>query len=45
MTQEEFNIFMIELMKQIVKNQNDIISMLKVKQVNFENKNSIRYYK
>ncbi len=45
MDQEEYNRLMIELMKQIIKNQSDIISMLKVKQVKFENKNSIRYYK
>ena len=45
MNQEEYNRLIIELMKQIVKNQNDIISMLKVKQVKFQNKNSNRYYK
>ena len=45
MNQEEYNLLMIELMKQIIKNQSDIISMLKVKRVKFENKNSIRYYK
>ena len=37
MNQEEYNRLMIELMKQIVKNQNDIISMLKVKSIKREN--------
>ena len=45
MNQEEYNLLMIQLMKQIIKNQSDIISILKVKRVKFENKNSIRYYK
>ncbi len=45
MTQEEYNILLLELMKQLIKNQNDIINMLKVKFVKFQNKNSIRYYK
>lgn len=36
MNQEEYNLFMIELMKQIIKNQSDIISMLKL---NKKNKN------
>ena len=35
MNQEEYNRLMIELMKQIIKNQSDIISMLKVKRVTF----------
>jgi hypothetical protein len=37
MNQEEYNLFMIELMKQIVKNQSDIISMLKVKSIKGKN--------
>lgn len=45
MTQEEYNILLLELMKQLIKNQNDIINMLKAKFVKFQNKNSIRYYK
>ena len=35
MNQEQYNRLMIELMKQIIKNQSDIISMLKVKRVTF----------
>ena len=35
MTQEEFNILIFELMKQIVSNQTEIISMLKGKRVTF----------
>jgi len=37
MNQEEYNLFMIELMKQIIKNQSDIISMLKVKSIKGKN--------
>jgi hypothetical protein len=37
MTQEEFNIFMIELMKQIVSNQTDIIELLKSKSIERKN--------
>jgi len=35
MTQEEFNRLIFELMKQIVSNQTEIISMLKGKRVTF----------
>lgn len=37
MNQEEYNLLIIELMKQIIKNQSDIISMLKVKSVKSKN--------
>jgi len=37
MNQEEYNLLVIELMKQIIKNQSDIISMLKVKSVKSKN--------
>jgi hypothetical protein len=37
MNQEEYNRLMIELMKQIIKNQSDIISMLKVKSIKGKN--------
>jgi hypothetical protein len=37
MNQEEYNRLMIELMKQIVKNQSDIINMLKVKSIKSKN--------
>lgn len=40
MNQEEYNLLIIELMKQIIKNQSDIISML-----NKKNKNIKYWYK
>lgn len=42
MNQEEYNLIMIELMKQIVKNQNDIINMLKAKSVKSKNNGILR---
>ena len=37
MTQEEYNILLLELMKQLIKNQNDIINMLKDKSIERKN--------
>jgi len=42
MNQEEYNLLIIELMKQIIKNQSDIISMLKVKSVKSKNNGFLR---